>query len=265
MWTVGISRLSANMKLLRKVWDDVRHGENIDLYVAAPLAIFIAILGILGITSSRLISSITLVILGLLATSLLTTRHSVKELSQKLTQTADTIFFRELGESSFESDFESATDLWLVGVSLTTIIRIHYSLIERKLRAGHTIKALLVNPDGPAVEMAEMRAYGRPNVERARNEIRNALQDLCDLSQAASGKLEIRTIQHPLGHGVIAKDPETASGIIYIQNYPFKTEGGSLPKFVLRAKDGFWYDLFKRELYNLWENGSQWSCEAKGQ
>jgi len=252
------------MKLLRQVWEDIRHGENIDLYVAAPLAIAIAILGIFGITSSQLISSITLVILGLLATSLLTSRHSVKELSQKLTQTTGSIFFKELAESNFETDFESAADLWLVGVSLTTIIKIHYSLIEKKLRAGHSIKALLVHPDGPAVEMAEMRAYGRPNVERTRNEIRNALQDLCDLGQVAPGRLEIRTIQHPLGHGVIAKDPETASGIIYIQNYPFKTEGGSRPKFVLRAKDGFWYDFFKRELYNLWENGSEWSCKTKG-
>lgn len=253
------------MKLLRQVWEDVQRGENIDLYVAVPLAIVIAILGILGITSSQLISSITLVILGLLATSLLTSRYAVKELSRKLTQTADITFFKELTESSFESDFESAADLWLVGVSLTTTIRIRYSLIERKLRAGHTVKALLVHPDAFAVEMAEMRNYGRPNVERARNEIRNSLQDLCDLSQVVPGKLEIRTIQHSFGHGVMAKDPETASGTIHIQNYPFKTEGGSRPKFVLHAKDGFWYDFFKRELYNLWENGSQWSCGAKGQ
>lgn len=251
------------MKLLRQIWDDIRHGENIDLYVAAPLAIFIAILGIFGITSPQLISSITLVILGLLATSLLTSRHSVKELSQKLTQTSDTIFFKDLAESNFEADFESATDLWLVGVSLTTIVRVHYSLIEKKLRAGYTIKALLVHPDGPAVEMAEIRAYGRPGVDRARNEIRNTLQDLCDLSQVAPGRLEIRTIQHPLGHGVIAKDPETASGIIYIQNYPFKTEGGARPKFVLRAKDGYWYDFYKKELHNLWETGSEWRCETK--
>ena len=98
------------MELLQRVWEDIRHGENIDLYVAAPLAVVIAVLEILGITSSQLISSITLVILGLLATSLLASRHSVKELSQKLTQTVDTIFFKDFAESDFESDFESATD-----------------------------------------------------------------------------------------------------------------------------------------------------------
>lgn len=249
------------MKLFRQAWDEIRRGENLDLYVAAPLAILIAALGALGITSPQLVSSLTLVILGLLATSLLTSRHAVKELSEKLTQSADTIFLKELVDSEFEADFEAATDLWLVGVSLTTIVRSHYSIIERKLRAGCTIKALLIHPDGPAVDMSEMRAYAPPNVERARSDIRNSLQDLCELSQSTSGTLEIRTIQHPLGHGVFAKDPGTASGVIYVQNYPFKTQGGSRPKFVLRAKDGFWYDLFKEELHNLWRSGIEWQCK----
>lgn len=251
------------MKQLRRVWEDIQHGENVDLYVAAPLAILIAILGIFGITSPQLVSSITLVILGLLATSLLTSRHAVKDLSQKITQTSETVFFKDLANTNFETDFEDADALWLIGVSLTTITRSHYSIIERKLRAGQTIKAMVVHPDGPAIEMAEIRAYGRPSIERARTEIRNTLEDLCALSLVAPGKLEIRTIQHPLGHGVIARDPDTASGTIYIQNYPFKTEGGSRPKFMLRPKDGFWYDFFKEELHNLWEYGVEWQCKTK--
>jgi hypothetical protein len=252
------------MSLFRRAWEDIRHGDNIDLYAAVPLAIVIAVLGLLGVTSPQVISSLTLAILGLLAVSLLASRHAVQDLSQKLTQTSDTFFFKNLTETNYQADFEDATDLWLVGVSLTTIIRTNYSSMDRKLRAGHTIKALLVHPEGPAVEMAEMRAFAPPNIERARNEITAALQYLCNLSQVAPGKLEIRTIQHPLGHGTIARDPESASGTIYIQNYPFKTEAGSRPKFVLRAKDGFWYDFFKQELHNLWENGTEWHGVDKG-
>ena len=251
------------MRLLRQAWDEIRRGENIDLYVAAPLAILVAVLGALGITSPQIISSLTLALLGLLATSLLINRHTVKDLTEKLEHSTDDTFLKELADSEFETDLNAASDLWLVGVSLTTIIRIHYSLIERKLRAGHAVKALLVHPDGPAVEMAEMRSYGPANIERARNDIRNALQDLCSLGQVTLGRLEIRTIQHPLGHGVIAKDPETVLGTIYIQNYPFRTEGGSRPKFVLHVKDGFWYNFYKEELYNLWKSGTDWQCEAE--
>lgn len=251
------------MKILRQILDDIRHGENIDLYVAAPLAIVVAILGIFGVTSPELIGSITLIILSLLATSLLANRNAVKKLTQKLSQTSESFFFKELSESNFEVDFENAKDLWLVGVSLNVIVRLHYSLIERKLRAGHSIKALVVHPEGSAIEMAEMRAYGRPSIERTKGDIENTLRDLCDLRRITSGKLEIRTIQYPLGHGVIARDPNTATGIIYIQNYPFKTEGGSRPKFVLYARDGYWYDLFKKELSNLWENSVDWDCGEK--
>ncbi len=117
-----------------------------------------------------------------------------------------------------------------------------------------------MHPDGPAVEMAEMRAYGRPNVERARNEIRNTLLDLCELGKDARREMQIRTVQHPLGHGVIAKDPGTALGVMYVQNYPFNTEGGSRPKLVLKASDGFWYEFYKQEMYNLWSLGVEWSC-----
>lgn len=253
------------MKLLRQAWDDIRHGENIDLYVAVPLAILVAICGLVGITSPQLISSMTLVILGLLASSLLANRHAVKELSRKLTQTSDTIFLKDFTETNIERDFEGATELWLMGVSLTTTVRNHYSAIDKKLRTGHQIKALLVHPDSSAVEMSENRAFGKQNVDRARDEIRNTLQDLCDLSQAGPGKLEIRTIHHLVSHGVIAKNPETASGAIYIENYPFKTEGGSRPKFVIGARDGFWYDFFKKELYNLWNSGEEWNCKIESE
>lgn len=111
--------------------------------------------------------------------------------------------------------------------------------------------------------MSEMRAYTKGNVERASNEIQNSLQDFCELRQIAPKKIEIRTIHHPLGHGVVATDPDTPLGALYISNYPFKTKGGSLPRFVLRPKDGRWYDLYRQELKNLWDNSSEWSCDGQ--
>lgn len=142
------------------------------------------------------------------------------------------------------------------------MISLHSALIERKLRAGHTIKALFVHPEGPALEMAEMRMI-HPNIKKTRGDILNNLQVLCNLSRIVPGKLEIRTIQHPISHSIIAKDPETALGIIYIQSYSFKVATGSRPKFVLRRKDGYWYEWFKEELNNLWESGIDWHCGEK--
>jgi hypothetical protein len=249
------------MRLFRRIWSDIRRGENIDLYVAVPLAIGLAIFSMFGVAPSNLITPITLIILSLIATALLGNRHVVKELSEKLSPSTNTLFLKDL-PPIFEDDFEKATEMWMVGVSLTTIIRIHYSIMERKLRKGYKLKALLVHPDGPAIEMAEMRAYGRINVERAKNEIVHSLEDLCELKRIAPNNLEIRTIEHPLGHGLVAIEPETSSGKLYIQNYPFKTPAGSRPKFIIEASDSSWYDFYKQEFYNLWEHGVEWQCDT---
>ena len=114
------------MQIFRRVWDDIRQGENIDLYIAVPLAIALAILNLLGMTPTSLINPVTLVILGLLATALLGTRHAVGELSSKLAQTADTILLDEY-PSTFRANLENAIEVWIVGVSLTTQIRTYYS------------------------------------------------------------------------------------------------------------------------------------------
>lgn len=246
------------MKIMRRIWDDTRRGENIDLYVAVPVAVILAIFGAIGVAPMSMIASLTLVILALISTSLLANRYAVRELTARLGQNPSSFFYSDLSERDFETDLAASTDLWLVGVSLTTIIRLHFPLFESKLRAGHTIKALLVNPQSAAVEMAEMRAYSKPNIERARGEIMDSIRYLCELQESGPGTLEIRTIAHPLGHGVVATNPKTASGTLYIQNYPFRTEGGSRPKFVLKPGDGQWFDFYKAELENLWNAGTVW-------
>ncbi len=128
------------MRSVRRALDEIRRGENIDLYIATPLALLVAVLGVFGVTSPELISALTLVILSLLANSLLTSRHEVKDLSRQLTQSSSSVLLKDWIDSDFQKDLEAAQELWLVGVSLTTIIRIHYSEIERKVRAGCSVK-----------------------------------------------------------------------------------------------------------------------------
>jgi hypothetical protein len=53
---------------------------------------------------------------------------------------------------------------------------------------------------------------------------------------------------------------ERISGALYLEHYPFRTASDSVPKFVLCARDGYWYDFFKREILALWNAGVEWSC-----
>lgn len=248
------------MRFFQRIWSEIKKGENFDLYLTVVASLILVLLNLIGIGQS-MTAPLTLAVLALLAISLLGSRHQNEDLVARLSQTAETLFVEEF-PSSLKNDFESAKELWLVGIALTTPINAYYSIMEEKLRKGHTIKVLMLHPESQAVEMSEARAYVKGNVERARGEIQHSLQDFCELRQIAPEKMKIRTVSFLLGHGIVAADPETPQGALYISNYPFKTKGGSLPRFVLRPKDGRWYELYRQELKNLWESGEEWKAKV---
>ena len=116
------------------------------------------------------------------------------------------------------------------------------------------------------MENAASRAYvpSALNVERVTADILRSLEDLCYLRAVASesSNVEIRTVNHPMEHRFIAVDPRTASGVLYIANYAFRTPGGARPKFVLQAKDSKWYDFYIQEFELLWQSGVEWECDS---
>jgi hypothetical protein len=248
------------MQTLERIWADIRRGENIDLYATVCIAFGLVILALLNIAPSEWIPPLTLTVLGLLAISNLGSRHRTEELLEKFAQSSDTVFMDEF-PTSIKSDFAAAKEVWLVGVSLVGTIGNAYAEIERKLHKGDTIKILLVHPESPASELAASRSYVLADIERTNRRIYDALQILGSLKKIAPDKLEIRTIQNPLTFGARVTNPESASGVLYIEHFPYKTVGGSLPKFVLRAKDGRWYDFFKKEIQTLWNNGVEWKYD----
>lgn len=247
------------MQVFQKIWKDIRQGENIDLYLSVITAFSIIILGLLGVNTSTLLAPLTLTVLGLLAISMLVNRERVEELSHKIGKPLEPFFLRELPQS-FPGEFEAAKEVWLIGISYSRTIKTHYSLIERKLKVGHAIKVLLIHPEGSSLEIAAQRMYKPTSTEQKQAEILNSLQSLCQLRTVTPGKLEIRTIKHALGFGIRAINPEAKSGIIYIEHYPYKYDSAE-PKFVLRARDGYWYDQFKQDAMRLWDNGVEWECK----
>jgi len=81
---------------------------------------------------------------------------------------------------------------------------------------------MLVHPDGPAIEIAENRMYGRVDVLRRRRDTLSNLLDMCELKRVTSGKLEIRTIQNPLTYEAVVVNPASAAGTMYLKHYVFK-------------------------------------------
>lgn len=247
------------MSSFHRIWEDIRRGENIDLFITVLIAVGLAVLNIAGVAPASLIAPLTLAVLGLLAVATLGNRYKLEESLETLNRT-HTGLFQEKLPASMENEMRAARDLWLVGVTLNRTINTHYSLLEQKLARGDTVRVLLVNPDGDGPEMLVKREYKeRYNVERIRHLIRDSLDDLCSLQQRFRG-LEVRVIDYPLSYGGVLINPNSDSGALYLEHYPFKTPGGSLPKFVLEAKNGRWYTFFKLELQTIWDSAVPWVC-----
>ncbi len=250
------------MRILDEIWRDIRNGENIDLYLTVLIALGVAILSLLGINVSSFIAPLTLATLGLLAISSLVNRRRLEEIQHKQAQSMIGIFTNEF-PSEFRSHFESGKEIWLIGVTLGRTIKNNYTKLEEKLRQGHNIKVLVVHPIGAPIAMAATRNYAPSyrDPEARAVETKASLQLFCNLKKVNPDGLEIRTIKYPLSFGAICVDPDLATGVLYLEHYPFRTISDSVPKFVLRASDGYWYEFFKKEILALWNAGIEWSCD----
>lgn len=247
--------------MIRRIWKDIQHFENLDLYITVVVAISLAIVNILGVELSSYIPPITLAILGMIAFTSLINRHHIEELREDLAHPRSEFFMEEF-PANLKGNFETATEIWMLGVSLHRSIHFNYEIIEKKLRQGHKFKVMLVSPEGPGIEMAVSRLYYRTEVSAKSAGHRDVLNLLCELQKIAPDRFEVRTIQNPLTYGVIATDPDTVSGILYVEHYTFKITREALPKFIMRATDGMWYDFFKREILAMWNYGTVWQCDT---
>lgn len=247
------------MRTLGRFWSDIKNFENLDLYVTLVVAIGISLSTLLGAASSQYIQPLTLAVLALLAFTSLINRHRITDLHQAITGSPTSLFLEEFPDD-IKSNLDSASEVWLVGVSLHRTINFNYATLERKLRQGHIIRVMVVHPDGPGVEMAVSRNYTRKEVAVTSTRIRDNLQLLCDLRAIAPERMAIRTIQNPLSYGVIATNPSAATGALYIEHYTFGVSPISMPRYVLKAQDGKWYDFFKQEILSMWDYGIAWEC-----
>jgi len=242
------------MRFLRKAVEDIRQGENLDLYVTVAVSIVLVVLNVLGVALS-LAAPLSLGILALLAVAILGNRHRLETILLNMAKSTHDVFYTDYPDylqQEIADKIERSTDLLLIGVDLDGTLNRHYRLLEQRLRQGCRVRALLVDPDSHACDMVIRRRYRPTTLESQCSQIRSGIQALQELQESTSGELEIRVIDYPLTRGGIIVDPDTPNGTLYIWNYSFKTHKENRPKYALRTADGYWYDFFKEEVNAIW-------------
>ncbi len=249
------------MNIFDRILNDLKSGENIDLYATVVVALVVAIMNLFGVAKAGLLDSVGLVILALFATALLGNRYKLEDIQEKTGKNHTSNRILTKFPDQFDDDFKHASEIWIIDVNGSAILKHKYrGILEDKLRKDNvTVKVLLIDPNGTACGMSAARRPGKfseLSVKRSQSNILANLDDLCELQTISPSKLKIRVIDDPLMFACNVLDPDSHNGAIYFHRYSYQV--GIIPKFVYTPANQEWFDFIKKEVRSLWNRGVEW-------
>lgn len=249
------------MRFLRRVRQDLSHGENLEIYSTALLSLALAVLGALDMASGKVLAAATLATLALLAGGLLGSRRQVAELAAQMRS-------RLAGEVSAEEflsrdkpdiieQLRNAQDIRIVGVTLSRTLRNTVDELQRRAGAGATIKVALIDPATSAPAEAARRSTMRDRPSVFENRLRPSIDLLRELmeTRGVEGRVDVRFLPFVPAFGLVLLDPLQPSGRIHVDIYSHSSATGDAVFTLLPDRDGEWYQHFQMEFERIWAFG----------
>jgi hypothetical protein len=251
----------------RGSWWHAFLGHNLEIYLTVSVSLALGLLGIFSVVENRIIAAATLGTLALLAFSNLTSRNQVGELRDSVRQLATAVSevvrddvpagrFLAVKAPSIQEELRGANDIRLVGVTLGRTVRDLAGGMERRLRAGATVRIVIIDPDSSAPLDAVARTLGVTSADLYRPRIASAIEILTHLASRAQagGHVEVRLLPFVPAFGMYLIDPNEPDGRVYVELYQHRSLEPN-PTFALQAeRDGHWYSFFVRQFDILWDS-----------
>jgi hypothetical protein len=215
-------------------------------------------------------------VLALLATSEIVERYrrlnsiekavnrSLSFLESRFTDRPSAIAFFQK-PPSLDHYIQSANQVDLCGVTLTSTLNKQFGNLRERLQAGAKIRILVVDPDSVALKMSAERSispddtdYYRVRLDATFREIAYLFKRLEEFkaiqgNSPKAGNLYVRLLSYAPSFGIISFDTHQDNGIVFIEIYPHKFGHKSPPTFDLMPKrDGNWYTYFVDQFDEMW-------------
>ena len=245
---------------LKKIWQDIRTGQNLDVLVTILIAVAVAVLGIIGVTDQSIISSAILATLALVSVSLLLNRYRDEQIENALLRIGDhatsseSFLDEEFDRQALSVNIRKSRKAFLWGMTLWRTVPLLTESIEDGLKGGLEIRLLLIKPHSSAAKMAALRTtHGQMN--KIDMELSANLGHLQNIArQRLGGKLEIRVIDYLAPWTMYAFDPHLPDGQMIVRLTPFRAIGRKRPSIRLSAKvDNKWFQYFSSQFESVWE------------
>jgi hypothetical protein len=255
--------------VLRQFFDDVKNGENLDLYATLALAVVLAvlkpILDFFGINiSPSALVPLTLAVLAAMTVVLLVNRRKMASLERQLIQRTQSDIVTAFPES-YGMDLGCARRILQTGIHLASNLNDYhdqYELILKNKRSS--IRFLIATPGGNALQMTALRFAGgttRVGQEQARME--SSLNVISELTAKYPGRVELRVIDYLLEYSGLWIESGSGEQVIYVERYTFRHYGGARkPKFTYFPGSP-WFYFMKEEMEELWKAATPYRIETR--
>lgn len=246
------------IKLFERIGNDIKRGENLDLYLTVAVGIVIGILSIVGIAPSTWIPGITLTVLAVLAFSALQNRHHFQESllhSAEVGRKIRASDFLQLEYHLTDEDFASANKIWISGITLTRTTRNYMNVFSERLVAGAEIRIALTDSTKRALlDEWAIRSVVEGDVTYWRKRF-EAILGVIDATASvidSKGKLEVGHVPFIQAFGLILIDPDKPHGVCYVEIYHHKSLERHATFRVSKNDDPYWFEHYKKQYEIIW-------------
>jgi hypothetical protein len=249
------------MATIRTIWADIRHGDNIDLYVVVVAAIVVAGLNAVGICNDEWLPGVTLATLGVVAAAILGNRHRIENLLGEIGSSRTPPLRMRADLTPLSSRAARATDILIVALSAAEVLRQTDVFVDR-LRQGAYVRLALADPDIDSVLDAASLLTGIDR-EALLADMRSAkgLLDLIRQRAPDGTRLTVRRFDYAPTLSLVMIDADKPTGQIVVEMRPYGKSGPSRCHLLVTAKDHpTWYTYFHDICESIWQNAHSWEA-----
>lgn len=239
------------LRTIKRVWQDILHGKNIDAYVATVFALFAAMMSVLDeIVPTNLQMAALLTGLALLIFRLTDPDDETVDLDRVLLDRESYGSLREfVGE---------ARDLRIYGASAVNVLRNTDIIRDVLNRPNGRVQVLLQDPQAAPVMDVLYQQLDKDH--DLRTDIDTSLSILENLQSREEGKrLEYGFVPYSPGFSCIVVNPDARDGRLVVEFYGYQNDSISSRMHieVYRNQTIYWFEYWQSQFDLMWESRRQ--------
>lgn len=245
-------------KIIERFVNDIKLGENIDLYITLSLSLVLAIFGAIGVIQVSILSAGILATLSTHAYSMLATRRTLIDFSEdfaSLRSTENVPFKSRRGYKPFRDLIADTSTLWLFGPSLINVWPPHQDLLLKKVRSGGELRIMVFNPMSVRLPILAEQIGRSP--ESLKIDIIKTLEEckafICE--GFGSGRFEVRLTEMLPGYNMVICDSTQSKGYMTVEFFGYRSSLNDRPHIELSvSRNRDWFDHYLNEYDELWKS-----------